>query len=212
MHAHWENAARTVASPVSTPYTISFQTLPDFWRLMQSVGRGRPSADNLLPGGHFENWDNILYPGGWSRETPGSTEQIRTALELSTGGVSGRCLRLAAWAVDSRNPPLALDAPPLRLSSPPLPVYSGQIVHIRGQVQIEVPVTGDPDGLRVYDNLSGTVGALRWGSDAPRGRWLPFELLRPVQRSGELQVTIELCGLGDVRLDELQVKTITPAE
>jgi hypothetical protein len=212
MRAHWENAARSVAAPVSTPYTISFQTLPDFWRLMQSVGRGRPTADNLLPGGSFETWDNLLYPGGWSREVHDSAEQLRTAMELSSGGVSGRCLRLAAWAVDSRNPPLGLEAPPVRLASPPIPVYSGQIVHIRGQVRIEVPVTGDPDGLMVYDNLSGTVGALRWGSDAPRGRWLPFELLRPVQRSGDLQVTIELCGLGDVRVDELSVKTITPAE
>lgn len=208
MRGHWENAARLFSSPVATPYTVSFQTLPDFWKLMHAVGRGRPSPDNLLPGGKFEDWDNILYPGGWERSLV-SRDQVKTVLELAPDGMPGRCLRVAALPADPQNPPPLVSEPPVRLTSPPIPVYSGQIVHVRGYVRIETPVTGGNDGLMVYDNLSGTVGALRWGPDAPRGRWLPFELLRPVQRSGDFQLTIELCGLGDVKIDELQVKTLS---
>ena len=37
---HWEQASRVFTSPVATPYTVCFQTLPDFWRMLQTLGRG----------------------------------------------------------------------------------------------------------------------------------------------------------------------------
>jgi hypothetical protein len=37
--AHWNDAVRKLSSPVSSPYAISFQTLPEHWRLINSVKR-----------------------------------------------------------------------------------------------------------------------------------------------------------------------------
>jgi hypothetical protein len=207
--AHWEQAARLMASPVSTPYTVSFQTLPDFWRLMQDIGRARPGEENLLPGGDFEEWGTII-GSAWGREVARENPVFSVAVELHPDGASGRALRLAAKATEPESPPITVPETPVRFVTPPMPVFSGQTVHISGKVWIETPVTAHPDGFMLYDNLSGPVGALRWRDDAPVRKWLPFELLRPVQHSGELQLTIELLGLGDVRLDELKVTTLTP--
>ena len=205
--AHWENAARMFSSPVATPYSICFQTLPDFWKFMESVDR-QSSGQNVLKGGQFEDWGSLLPV--WDFQPGAPDETVSLAVELAPDGLKGRCLRLAALPANPREPPTALNRSPVRVVAPPIPVFSGQIVRVTGQVRIQSPPSAHPDGLMVYDNLAGTVGALRWRADAPTGRWVPFELLRPVQRSGDFQLTIELCGLGDVRFDELEVRTLSP--
>ncbi|MCA9054619.1 MAG: hypothetical protein KDA75_12330 [Planctomycetaceae bacterium] len=209
--AHWENIVRPLSSPVSTPYTICFQTLPDFWRLMQTIGRSRGSSENLLHGGDFSNWDTI-FAAGWKYDAVPAGSEIVPIIELHGDGASGRCLRLAAHLGDSGQASPDFDRPPVKFVTHPMPVYSGQIVHIRGKVKIEVPVSGSTDGALFYDNLVGSIGALRFNTRKPTGNWVPFELIRPVQHSGELQLTLELTGYGDVRFDELQVTVDTPQE
>ena len=207
--AHWENAARTFSSPVATPYTICFQTLPDFWRLMQTLGRGHAGTENLLHGGDFSSWDTV-FAAGWRYDAAPASDQLATIIELDPEGASDRCLRLAAHLSDPDRQATSFDRSPVKFVTHPIPVFSGQIAHIRGYVRIGVPVTGSTDGAMIYDNLMGSVGALRFTASAPVGQWIPFELIRPVQHSGELQLTLELTGYGDVRFDELQVTTITP--
>jgi hypothetical protein len=53
MRAQWEEATKNLDSPVSSPYAVSFFTLPRHWQFMSQVGRATP-ASNVLPGGNFE--------------------------------------------------------------------------------------------------------------------------------------------------------------
>lgn len=207
--AHWDAAKQIVNSPVSTPYTICFQTLPDFYRLMGTIKESRSLGQNLLRGGDFENWDTIK--ATWSYDVAPSNDSMRVAVALQPSGVTGRALQLSAAAVNPEQPPAIVRETPARFITHPIPVFSGQIVRVRGKLWIEKPVTAHPDGLMFYDTLSGTVGALRWRADAPTRTWIPFELVRPVQYSGEMQLNIELRGLGDVRFDDLEVVVLEPA-
>jgi hypothetical protein len=53
MRAQWEEATKNLDSPVSSPYAVSFFTLPRHWQFMSQIGRAAP-ASNVLPGGNFE--------------------------------------------------------------------------------------------------------------------------------------------------------------
>lgn len=53
MRAEWEKAVRGTDSPVVTPYTASYFTLPRHWQLMEQIQTASWGA-NVLPGGDFE--------------------------------------------------------------------------------------------------------------------------------------------------------------
>lgn len=53
MRAQWEQALRDLDVPVSSPYAVSFYTLPRHWRFVQQIKQSAASA-NVLPGGDFE--------------------------------------------------------------------------------------------------------------------------------------------------------------
>ncbi len=205
--AHWEVAAAELSSGVATPYTISFSTLPDFWKLTRRLATAVPDEDSLLPGGEFEDWDT-LFASGWQHKLAPPADDMAVVVELVPDGVQGRALRLAALPTDRKRIPAVIQETPVRFTTPPVSVFSGQIVEIRGKLRFDVPPSRHVDGLMIYDSLVGTVGALRWRDDAPTGEWIPFGIVRPVQRSGEMQLTIELRGLGDVRLDQFEISTL----
>jgi hypothetical protein len=55
MRAEWEKAVRGADSPVTTPYTASFYTLPRHWQLVDEVQPKTANwGKNVLPGGDFE--------------------------------------------------------------------------------------------------------------------------------------------------------------
>ncbi|MBW3541818.1 MAG: hypothetical protein KY476_16240 [Planctomycetes bacterium] len=75
--AHWETAVRSLTSPVSSPYTTSFQSLPEHWRMLARLGRSSFTAasadENLLRSGDFEDLDTMVVEG-WQhtqKELPG---------------------------------------------------------------------------------------------------------------------------------------------
>ncbi|MCA9071063.1 MAG: hypothetical protein KDA84_19180, partial [Planctomycetaceae bacterium] len=62
--AHWNDAVRKMTSPLSSPYTVCFQTLPDHWRLVSRLGESRMENDNnLLRSGNFEDIDTMVVDG-----------------------------------------------------------------------------------------------------------------------------------------------------
>ena len=73
--------------------------------------------------------------------------------------------------------------------------------------------TGIDPSVRVFRGIpfaAPPVGALRWKDPTPDKQWEGFQLIREVQQSGELRVTLELRGLGDVRIDDLRVMAVDP--
>jgi hypothetical protein len=53
MRAQWEASIKNLDSPVSSPYAVSFFTLPRHWQLMDQISKSVPTT-NVLPGGSFE--------------------------------------------------------------------------------------------------------------------------------------------------------------
>jgi hypothetical protein len=53
MRAQWDEAVKTLDTPVASPYALSFFTLPRHWQFMAQIGRAVPTT-NVLPGGNFE--------------------------------------------------------------------------------------------------------------------------------------------------------------
>jgi hypothetical protein len=53
MRAQWEASIKNLDSPVSSPYAVSFFTLPRHWQLMDQISKSVPTT-NVLPGGNFE--------------------------------------------------------------------------------------------------------------------------------------------------------------
>jgi len=206
--AHWRNAVRTLSSPVSSPYTVCFQTLPDHWRMVKRLGgRAVQFSDNLLPEGDFDQADpGELITRGWRHEQ-NPVDGIRAAAELAlVSRRGGYCLRLAAGPETNVDPPQVLTQAPVRVSTPPVPVRAGQLVHVTGRVRIPLPIQASLDGFTVQDNLMGRVGCLRWNTPQ---QWRQFELIREVHADGSFVLTLTLHGLGEVEVDDLKVVTIT---
>jgi len=207
--AHWQEAAKSLSSPVASPHTISFQSLPDHWRLIHRIGRGtNPHVVNLLHAGDFEDPDTLLAED-W-RHDQNETDGIRATAELYARPRSGNyCLRLIAAPDVGKTPPVVVPAPPVSVTTPAVTVRSGQIVHIGGWVRIAAPVIGSLDGAILYDSLTGPAGALRWHEP---GEWQRFEMLREVQQSGEMRVKMELTGLGEVHFDDIRIIPLEPLD
>jgi len=205
--AYWYDAVRSLASPVSSPHTICFQTLPDHWRLVSRLGRSRLKNDvNLLQTGGFEDIDAMV-ADGW-KHTQNELEGIRAMAELYPASREGNySLRLVAVPEIGREPSAIIQRSPVTVVTPPLPVNQGQIVHVGGWVRVVAAVTGSLDGAMLYDNQLGPSRALRWHETS---NWRRFEIIRTVQESGDFKLTMELTGLGEVQFDDVRVVPHSP--
>ena len=202
----WEAAMKGRDSPVAIPGTSSFQALPWYWFLVDRIAAMRPGP-NRLPGGDFENLETMRR-SGWRRSshaTPGIQTAIDLVSDAAHSGIMG--LRLTARPDDPEHPPAAIETPPLWVASPAVPVEAGQIVRIHGWVNVPAAITGSVDGLLVADSLTGEEMALRLDKTAG---WREFTMLRIVPRSGPLELTLAMTGLGEVRLDDLTIHVLEP--
>jgi hypothetical protein len=205
---HWENAVAGLTAPTSSPHAVCFNSLPDHWRLMSAIGRSTQGMDeNLLRSGNFEDLDTMAVDG-WEQMRTAVADPQRKIAELHEDAASGRlCLRLRSSSARGA-PPAQHIGPDVLVMSPRIPVRGGQTVLVTGRVRVDQIDPGDIDGLMIYDNIKGTVGALRWQRVSAGGRWEDFQILREVHASTDVQLTIELHGEGDVRLDDLQVMAL----
>jgi len=199
---HWNAAVERLSSPVSSPYTLSFQTLPEHWRLISAFGTSRErGARNLLVSGEFEDLDTMI------AEVWGNVHRAPEGLHTSaalfpTGRKKGYALRLECQPFPGAAPPTVLDEPAVTITTPKIPVRAGQILHISGWVKVTQPLSASRDGLMIYDSLLGRAGALRiHGGD----QWTRFELLRVAPETRDMTLSLSLTGLGQVLIDDLQV-------
>lgn len=203
--AHWQTATHRLKSPVGSPHTLCFQTLPDHWRLVATLGKAAARAsENLLTKGDFEVLDfPTLSRFGWQTTPTTLPTGVRAAVQvLAANGRDSRCLRLVAAPDPNSDPPNILDVAPLTLTAPPIAVRAGQVLHVSGWVRVASAVTGSSDGVTLSDNLTGRSGAWHWHA---KREWEHFEMLREVYQDGPFAMTITLHGLGDVQFDDLQV-------
>ncbi|WP_310820500.1 hypothetical protein [Stratiformator vulcanicus] len=202
--AHWDDAVRPMSTPLSSPHTAAFSTLPDHWRLLASLGLSvSPPIENSnsLLTGDFESIDAML-TAGWKHEQ-NRLEGVRTMAELVPDAKSGEhALRLLAAPQVKSETPRSINESPVTIESPPVDVEPGQIIHISGWIKIERPIVSNLDGLTIHDSLNGPSGALRWKST---GGWTRFEMLREASSYEVLTVTFALNGLGEAIIDDIRI-------
>lgn len=196
----WENGVERLATPISNPLAVGYQTLPLLWQTMPQWF-GRTDGENCLAGGDFESLDQMDW-AGWQHftyEQPG----IATEAELSPKQPhSGRySLRLRA-STEEDTPIDLVGSPPVWVTSGAVPVEAGTWVRIDGWVRISQAVTGSVDQLMIFDSLGGAALAYRV---AKTDGWQPLTLYRFASKSGTLSLTIALSGLGEAWIDDLRV-------
>jgi hypothetical protein len=202
-YAHWNEAvlSQGVTLPLSSPYTVGFQTLPDHWRLVERIGRSadRPQ-DNLLTTGDFEDLHAVRDEWVHSQHT---VEGVRGNATLIKSGHQGQyALQLIATPSPGFGPPVVVPKAPVTVSSPAVPVRAGQVLYVTGWINVVSPVTGSLDGVTFHDNIGGMPGALRFTEHLG---WQRFQFLRDVRQNVDYRLTVNLNGIGEVLLDDLKV-------
>ncbi len=205
--ASWLAAVGPLGSPVASPATVCYTTLPWHADLITRISASRPGPNRLL-GGEFENLDAMMSAGWHHYQHP--SEGIRTEAELSPAAAhSGRLgLRLSAQPEQPDSSPILVEAPPVWIVSPGVSVEAGELVRIQGWVQVPKPLTGSVDGLMIVDSLGGEVLAERIAATTT---WQPFTLYRVAPRSGQMTVSFYLSGLGEAWLDDITVQPLGSA-
>jgi hypothetical protein len=205
--AHWLHAKNKIQHPNSTPYTVCFQTLPEFWRLMARVGlSSQDSEQTFIPSAEFENLAD-MQNAGWQRElTP--DQYVTSYLELHPAhqGTSGDyALRLTCIPKTDTDIPVIIRNPPIKLHSPKIQLKKGDLLHVSGYVTVDQPIKGSLQGIRVYDSLFDTPGSIIWKEEQG---WSSFQLIREIPSDQEFQLTTELTAMGDCRLDHFKFKIL----
>ncbi|MFO0979227.1 MAG: hypothetical protein U0996_22655 [Planctomycetaceae bacterium] len=202
----WKDAIAELTSPTASPHTISFQTLPEHWRLMHYLDQQSfRMTENLLPSGNFEDRRTILQ-AGWSRDAADKSIFAATA-DIISDGRTGKMLRLAAWHSDpSARTGSRDDVTPLVVSSPPVDVEAGDVVIVRGRVRRGRAVSAaSTRPLMIFDSELGPECSMRTELDS---EWTPFEMTRPIARSGQFRLSFGLTGQSEVHLDDLSIQKV----
>lgn len=206
--AHWEAAATKLGgSPMSSPLAVSFTTLPDHWRMIETL-RGVQPAPTQLVGGNFENLQAMI-SGGWEHvQHPDAN--VKTTVELAPQAArSGKLgLRLRVAAADPTSPPGLVESPPVWVTAPQVRLAPGTWIRIHGWIRVNAPIVGSVDGVLISDSLGGRALAERIGST--KG-WREFTLYRAVNDSGTVTLTVAMSGLGEAFLDDVTIEPLAGA-
>lgn len=202
----WLAAINASGSPMTTPFAVSFSTLPAHWTLLSTVNHAQFTG-NRLAGADFEDLDKLLQLG-W-RHVVQELPEVETEAGLSPEAPhSGRySLRMVCRPQQGQYTPRLVESSPAWVTTAPVSVEPGQWVRIRGWVRIPSPLTGSVDGLMVYDSEAGRSLASRFG--ATNG-WEQFTMYRGASRSGQIHLTFELTGLGEVWIDDVTIEPMAP--
>ena len=240
MRAQWEQAVKEclgpkkgLDSPVSSPFALSFFTLPRHWELMDQVSKS-VAKENVLAGGDFEVDPQHLQES-WRLEEPkldpvemiaGRESEIRVPLAVKPASdkpgspkpatpptmvekpkQGKQCLKLEIKPKAGTYAPACLERTLLALTSPVVHLQPGTLVQVSGWVRIPKAITASPDGALLYDSAGGEPLAIRLTEPTP---WKKFTLYRRVPDSGTIYVTLALTGLGTVYFDDVRIEPLVP--
>lgn len=223
MRGQWDLAVKGLDAPVSSPYALSFYTLPKHWELMDQVKSSSPGA-NVLVGGDFEAVPNNPQDS-WKIDEPTLDDvemllirvtEIQGPIDIKAGKVPSaieppkegkQCALLQVRPKKRETAPLALERTLLALTSPPAKLPAGTLVRISGWVRIPAPITASPDGALFYDSAGGEPLAVRL---TDLTAWKKLTLYRRVPESGQISVTLALTGFGSVYFDDIRIEPLAP--
>lgn len=214
MRSQWDLAARDLDVPVSSPYALSFYTLPKHWRFVQQILQCTPGG-NVLPDGDFELPVDQT-PTAWvpQEATLDNLDLSARRLETETSKEGKQCLMLeikpkkpAVADAKAEAPIEALERTYLAINSPSVRLPPGSLVRISGWIRIPNPITASVDGALFFDSAGGEPLAVRLTNSTG---WKKFSLYREVPASGTINVTLALTGIGKVFFDDVRIEPLTP--
>jgi hypothetical protein len=204
---HWLAAIHGLATPVASPYAVSFYTLPTHWRFMEAVHQST-FANNVLPGGDFELGPESV-PHSWSPQEETLDKVVMESRRVMEQPKEGRrCLMLKISPQNPEAAPHALERTFLAINTPAVHLTPGTLVQISGWMRIPVPIKASPDGALFYDSAGGEpLGVRLTGATG----WRKFTLYRRVPDSGLISVTLALTGIGTVYFDDIRIEPEVPS-
>jgi hypothetical protein len=207
---HWEATVATIPQISTSPYTLSFQQLPDHWRLVKRIGRRNEyEIQSRLASGDFEDKDSMV-KDGWQHmrvDVEGVLSTAELYPESPPDSQGDYCLRLVSSVEDPKRPPALISHKTVQVSTPPVEVKTGEIVYVTGWVRVRFPSAERLDHAVIFDSIQNSTGELRFDGNP---NWHRFELLRLADRNEPFQVHFALEGLGEMQIDDVQVVTLQP--
>jgi hypothetical protein len=205
MRAHWEAAVRPLSLPVSSPYAVSFFTLPRHWKFVDEITKLRADA-NVLTDGDFELPPDKVPPNWLVEEVPSLDPVVTVARRVKDDAKEGRqCLLLQVKPKDPLTAPAVLERTFLAVHSPSVKLPPGTKVRISAWVRLPADIRGTPDGALLYDSAGGEPLAVR--TTVPCG-WKQYVLYREVPASGTINVTMALTGIGMAYFDDVRIEPL----
>jgi hypothetical protein len=198
----------SITSAVSSPYAVSFYTLPRHWAFMEQI-RAAKAGENVLPGGDFEAPPGDDWPPGWlpQKVTLPSDDVELSADRVTEDAQEGKqSLRLRIKPKDPLHAPAALERTFLAVHTPAVRLPPGSLVRVTGWVRLPGPVAASTDGALVYDSAGGEPLAVRL--TGATGKWKQFTLYRKVPATGTINVTMALTGIGTAYFDDIRIEPL----
>lgn len=233
MREHWKNAAAGLSTPTSSPYAVSFYTLPQHWELARRIQAARP-GENVLRYGDFELSAKVPDAGaavnslpGWAvRETHLDAVKAEAAIVNVTDGLQGRkkptdpipanapnlgrhCLRLVV------TPVIPKDVKDPKEFRPPAALE-------RVSLAVDTPAVALPPGSWARVSFWGLASEIKGSADGAlvfdssgseplsvrleEHKWRHYYLYRQVKADGRLAVTFALTGLGAAFFDDVRIE------
>lgn len=206
MWRDWKRAVDGLDQPVSSPYALTFYTLPRHWDFYNEVRQSQVIADALAEG-NFERPPDQPMPGWVVHQTTLDDVDLWLGRVSEQPKEGKQCLKLQIKAKDPAHAPEALERTFLAVTTPTLSLKPGLIVCVSGWLHVPQPIQASTDGVLFFDSIGGEPLAIRLTGKTP---WQRFSLYRRVPESGQVNVTVALTGLGTVYVDDLRVEPLYP--
>lgn len=210
MRNHWDYTVKGLSSPVSSPYTLNYYTLPQYYQWLQKTNQSQLTG-NLLHDGDCETASGPL-PTGWKLSKDTLDEVQLTESRVPESPHEGnQCWKLSITPKDAAYAPAALERTYLVVTTPSVALTPGTTVKLTGWFRIPQPLKASADGLLIYDNAGTEALGVRL-YHVPQ--WKKIELFRQVPASGQISISVALTGIGTAYFDDLKIEGIqanTPA-
>jgi hypothetical protein len=194
---------------VSSPYAVSFVTLPRHYQFRDQILHLQ-AGRNVLPYGDFELPPEQVPAGWFLQEVPTLDRVVTLARRVDKRTMKPyqgkQCLMLKVTPEDKLLPPLALERTFLAIRSPEVRLPPGTIVRISSWVKVPEGVGSSADGAMLYDSAGGEPLAVRIPIALPQ--WHRITLYRQVPASGTISVTVALTGLGTAYFDDIRIEPL----
>ncbi len=227
MRAQWDKALRGLETPVSSPYAVSFYTLPRHWEFMDQINASSPGA-NLLTAGDFEVVPGRPVEQWYTQQSTLDEVDLRAervaeiavkppknakaGAQTTLTAKEGRQFLVLEIKPKSKTVPVSgLERTYLAVSSPTVKLAPGTLVRVSGWMAVPESIQLSPDGALLYDSAGGEPLAVRLAAatrakDTEPIEWRHFTLYRRVPASGMMNVTLALTGIGRVAFDDIRIE------